>query len=56
MFGEEAAKVIISEFEQLIEKNVFTPRMFYDLTVEQRSRALRAITLVEQKRSGKLKG
>ena len=30
--------------------------MFHDQTVEQRNRALRAITLVEQKRSGKLKG
>ena len=56
MFGEEAVKVIISEFEQLIEKNVFIPRMFHDLTGEQRNRALRAITLVEQKRNGKLKG
>ena len=56
MFGDRAAEAIIKEFKQLHEKNVFKPREFDSLSHEERKKALRAITLISEKRDGKIKG
>ena len=44
------------ECEQMHKKKVFIPKSFHDLTPQQQRRALRAITMVEEKRSGTIKG
>jgi hypothetical protein len=56
LHGEKAAEAIVNEFQQLHDKQVFIPRQYQSLTPEQRQRSLRAITLVTEKRSGKIKG
>ena len=56
-FGERAEKAIKAEFHQLIHgKEVFIPRFYSELTKQQRKKALRAITLIDHKRTGKVKG
>lgn len=56
-FGERAEKAIKAEFQQLVHgKEVFIPIKFSDLTKDQRRKALKAITLIDYKRSGKVKG
>ena len=56
MFGERAALAIITEFKQLHDKAVFRPIHANKIPYEERRKALRAITLVQEKRCGKIKG
>ena len=57
LFGERAENAIVEEFKQLVHtENVFEPKMFNSLTPKQRHLALRAITLIKEKRDGKVKG
>ena len=56
MFGDAAKEALFKEFKQLHEKDVFIPRLAYDLTYEQRRNALRAINLINKNRNGVLKG
>ena len=56
LFGERAAAAIVKECKQLHDKQVFIPISFDKLTSAQRIRALRAITLIAEKRSGDIKG
>ena len=57
LFGERASDAIKAEFEQLIHgKKVFIPIMMSSLSREERRKALRAITLIDHKRSGQVKG
>jgi hypothetical protein len=56
LHGVKAAEAIVAEFQQLHDKQVFMPRQYNSLTPEQRRKSLRAITLVTEKRSGKIKG
>jgi hypothetical protein len=56
LFGERAAMAIITEFKQLHEKAVFKPVHMNSVSYEDRRKALRAITLVQEKRCGKIKG
>ena len=46
----------MKEFCQLERQSVFEPVFVKDLTFEQRSKALRSINLVEEKRCGRIKG
>jgi hypothetical protein len=55
-FGDRAVEAIIKEFTQLNEKNVFQPKHFGSLTMEDRKKALRSITLIKEKRCGRVKG
>ena len=55
-FGDRAVEAIIKEFTQLNEKNVFEPKHFESLTMEDRKKALRSITLIKEKRCGRVKG
>ena len=55
-FGKLAVDALIKEFCQLENLKVFKPVFAHDLTFEQRTKALRSINLVEQKRTGKIKG
>jgi hypothetical protein len=55
-YGERAIEAIKAECTQLDDRGVFKPVKVQDLTVLQRKRALRAITFVKEKRSGKIKG
>eukprot|EP00980_Cylindrotheca_fusiformis_P005400 scaffold1154_cov200-Cylindrotheca_fusiformis.AAC.5 len=55
-FGERAVEAIIKEFDQLDKKKAFKPRKFQSLSVKERRDALRSITLVSEKRSGRIKG
>lgn len=55
--GELAENTIVDEFKPLVHtENVFEPKMFNILTPKQRYLALRAITLIKEKRDGKVKG
>ena len=55
-FGMKAIEAIVKEYAQLNDKGVFRPRYFGNLLPEERRKALRAITLVTEKRSGIIKG
>jgi hypothetical protein len=55
-FGDRAINAIIKGYDQLDKKNAFEPRFFESMTREERTRALRSITLIKEKRSGVIKG
>ena len=55
-YGQEAVAAIISEVKQLEGNNCLKARAVKELTRLERERALRSITLVTNKRSGKIKG
>jgi hypothetical protein len=54
--GEAAIAAIIKEVQQLDDLKVLDPIMAAALTPEERKRALNAITLIKEKRTGTLKG
>ena len=55
-FGDRAIAAIVKEFGQLDQKGVFDPVYKSDLTNEQVDQALRSITLIKEKRCGKVIG
>ena len=55
-FGEKAADALIKEWKQLDELDVFEGMFFNQLTSEDRSKALRLVQLIKEKRCGKIKG
>ena len=55
-FGQRAIDAIFAEFSQLFELNVFGAINASTLTTQQKRDALRAITLIKEKRCGKIKG
>jgi hypothetical protein len=55
-YGEEAIQTIVAECKQLDDKKAFKPCNRKDLTTLERKKALRAITLVKEKRCGRIKG
>ena len=55
MFGERAENATLEELKQLVHiENVFEPKICNSLTAKQRNLALRAITLIKEKRDGKV--
>ena len=56
MYGDRAVNAIVSEYKQLDDKMAFKPRAVAQLTKMERERALRSITLIKEKRCGKIKG
>jgi hypothetical protein len=55
-FGQQAIDAIFKEFAQLNDKKVFSGMDPTKLTKEEKQGALRAITVVKEKRCGKIKG
>jgi hypothetical protein len=56
LFGERAAMAIITEFKQLHKKSVFKLVHMNSVSYEEQKKALRAITLVQEKQCSKIKG
>ena len=54
--GDKAVAAVLAEFSQLNDKGVFRPRKINELNTRQRSEALNLITMVKEKRDGKIKG
>jgi len=54
--GQAAVDALVQEFCQLNNKDVFDPIDASALTTGQKREALRAVNLIKEKRSGKLKG
>ena len=54
--GDEAIAAVLKEFTQLNDKQVFKPRIASELTYEERKQSLNLITMVKEKRDGKIKG
>jgi len=54
--GQAAVDALLQEFCQLDSKNVFETLDASTLTASQKREALRAVNLIKEKRSGKLKG
>ena len=54
--GQAAVDALLQEFCQLDDKDVFDPIDVSTLTTGQKREALRAVNLIKEKRSGKLKG
>jgi len=54
--GQAAVDALLQEFNQFDSKNVFEPLDASTLTASQKQEALRAVNLIKEKRSGKLKG
>ena len=55
-FGDVSTQAILEEYTQLHNLNVFKPKHKRDLKQEQIDKCLRLITLIKQKRCGKIKG
>ena len=55
-FGNKAVEAVLSEYSQLNDKQVFRTRLAKELTAKQKSEALNLITMIKQKRCGKIKG
>ena len=55
-FGESAINAVLKEFAQPHDKETFDPRRADTLTERQKRAALNLITLVTEKRCGKIKG
>ena len=53
--GQAAMDTLLQEFCQLDSKNVFEPLDASTLTASQKRESLRAVNLIKEKRSGKLK-
>ena len=54
--GKRAEDVLFTEFLQIDNMHVFIPAHRKDLTIEQIRKALRAISVIKEKRDGTLKG
>jgi hypothetical protein len=54
--GQAAVDALLQEFNRFDSKNVFEPLDASTLTASQKQEALRAVNLIKEKRSGKLKG
>jgi hypothetical protein len=54
--GEVAVNALLKEFCQLDDKSVFEPLDASTLSREQKAAALRSISLIKEKRCGKIKG
>ena len=55
-FGDKAVNTVLTEYAQLNEKNVFDPVKASSLTKQQKYDALNLLTMIKQKRCGKIKG
>ena len=55
-FGCKAIDAVLAEYVKLKDKNVFKTRFASDLTSQQKKDALNLITVVKEKRCGKIKG
>ena len=55
-FGDKTVDAVLTEYAQLNEKNVFAPVNANKLTKKQKSDALTLLTMIKQKRCGKIKG
>jgi hypothetical protein len=55
-FGDRAKEAIVQEWKQLDDKAAFKPRSFESLAPIERKKALRSITLIKEKRCGRIKG
>ena len=53
--GHRAIMAIIKEYKLLDELNVFDPKLRSQLSKEHMAKALRAITVIKQKRCGRIK-
>ena len=54
--GDKAIAAIIKEFTQLNDKQVFKPRIHSELTNKEKKESLNLITMIKEKRDGKIKG
>ena len=54
-FGDNAAKLIITEFTQFDETQVFRPRYPTELTWEDMRKSLRLIMCIKKRRCGRIK-
>jgi hypothetical protein len=54
--SKKDAEAIVKEFKQLRDKEVFKPRYANSLTPTEKRKALRAITLIKEKRNSEIKG
>ena len=54
--GQKAIEAILTEYSQLDDRDVFDPQDVSKLNSEQRRGALNLLTMVQEKRSGKIKG
>ena len=55
-YSDVAIQAIVKEFRQLGDLNVFNPKLASTLTKEQMAKALRSITVIKEKRCGRIKG
>ena len=55
-YGEKSVAAILSKFTQLNDKNIFKPCNPKELSVHEKREARNLITMIKQKRDGKIKG
>jgi hypothetical protein len=55
LFGSEAAASVMKEVGQMHEKGVWTPIMYDQLTVVEKSKIIRSLLFLKRKRDGRLK-
>ena len=54
--GDKTVAAVLNEFAQLNDKGVFKPRNMKELKASEKSEDLNLITMVKEKRDGKIKG
>ena len=54
--GDRIVAAVLNEFEQLNDKGVFKPLKAKELKASEKSEAFNLITMVKEKRDGKIKG
>ena len=55
-YGERAVQAVFNEYAQLDNKDTFVPEDVNELAINQKREALNLITIVKEKRCGKVKG
>jgi len=54
-YGDKAIQVLIVELLQIDDKGTFNPQIVALLTTQQKQRELNLLTVIKQKRCGKIK-
>jgi hypothetical protein len=55
-FGDKGKEAVLTELQQLHDRDVMTPVNKYDLTPEERKGALRYLMFLKRKQCGTIKG
>ena len=56
LFGERGEEAVDNKLQQIHDMEGFQPKHWYELTKEERTKALKNLIYLEEKRDGRIKG